>query len=231
MLHNVAETARASFPEVDKLVSSVKKNFKKSPKRIQAFKNTFPLLSLPPEPVVTRWGTWLKAVDYISQNHEKSLSVIETFNEGENAAFLQGKNMLSNASIIRQLHQINKNFALISNALNEIENTLSVPDIISMLNRIRDNIGDPAAMQKFQQGLDKNEGFTVLKTFVKGCEKSDPLENWTTADLALAERLPLQNCNAERAFSRFNDVLTDRRTNLTEENLSKFLFAMCNVYF
>ena len=94
MLHNVAE-------EVDKLVSSVKKIFKKSPKRIQAFKNTFPLLPLPPEPVVTRWGTWLKAVDYISQNHEKSLSVIETFNEEENAAFLQGKNMLSNASIIR----------------------------------------------------------------------------------------------------------------------------------
>ena len=39
------------------------------------------------------------------------------------------------------------------------------------------------------------------------------------------------NCNAERALSRFNDVLTDRRTNLTEENLSKFLFAMCKFNF
>ena len=88
----MAETARASFPVVDKFVSSVKKFFKKSPKRL------FP------------------------------------------------------ASIIRQLHQVNKNFAVFLNALNEIENTLSVPDIISMLNRIRDNIGDPASMKKIPAG-------------------------------------------------------------------------------
>ena len=148
MLHNVAETARASLPKIDKHVPSVKKISKNLQREFKPSETHFHCYPYH-QNLLFRWGTWLKAVDYISQNHEKILPVIETFNEEENAAILQGKNMLSDASIIRQLHQVNKNFAVISNALNEIENSLSVPDIISMLNRIRDNIGDPAAMQKF----------------------------------------------------------------------------------
>ena len=126
----------------------LKKNFQKISKENSSLQKRISIVTLPPEPIVTRWVTWLKAVDYTSQNHEKILSVIETFNEEENATILQGENMLSNASIIRQLHQVSKNFAINSNALNEIEKTLPFPYIISMLNRIRDNIGDPALCKK-----------------------------------------------------------------------------------
>ncbi|XP_066902302.1 uncharacterized protein [Halyomorpha halys] len=59
--HRVAETVRAQFPNVDQPVSTVKKIFLKAPSRIAIFKETHPDLALPPEPVITRWSTWLDA--------------------------------------------------------------------------------------------------------------------------------------------------------------------------
>jgi hypothetical protein len=52
-LHRVAETIRANFPPVDKLVSSVKKVFVKAPYRKEAFKAVAPSVPLPPEPILT----------------------------------------------------------------------------------------------------------------------------------------------------------------------------------
>jgi len=60
-LHLTAEEVRKCFPNVDKLISNVKKIFLKSPYRVAFFKNEAPGLPLPPEPIITRWGTWLNA--------------------------------------------------------------------------------------------------------------------------------------------------------------------------
>jgi hypothetical protein len=62
-LHLTAEEVRKCFPNVDKLISNVKKIFLKS-YRVAFFKNEAPGLPLPPEPVITRWGTWLNAAIY-----------------------------------------------------------------------------------------------------------------------------------------------------------------------
>jgi len=36
----------------------------------------YPDLILPPEPIITRWGTWLLAVLYYSNNFEKIRNVV-----------------------------------------------------------------------------------------------------------------------------------------------------------
>jgi hypothetical protein len=69
-LHRVAEQIRSDFPLVDKLISSVKKVFLKCPARINIFKDEAPELSLPPEPVITRWGTWLNAAIYYCDSYK-----------------------------------------------------------------------------------------------------------------------------------------------------------------
>jgi hypothetical protein len=67
-LHRVAEEVRGSYPEVDKLIGNGKKIFIKSPLRVQQFKEEAPALPLPPQPIVTRWGTWLDAANYYCTN-------------------------------------------------------------------------------------------------------------------------------------------------------------------
>lgn len=57
-IHRVAEKIRDEFSDVDKVVSLVKKVFRKSPLRIKTFLHlTNNEIPLPPEPILTRWGT------------------------------------------------------------------------------------------------------------------------------------------------------------------------------
>ena len=60
MLHNCAEKVRSAFADVDNLVVHVKAATIKNKSRQAQFK----YIGSPQEPVVTRWVTWLKAVDY-----------------------------------------------------------------------------------------------------------------------------------------------------------------------
>lgn len=60
-LHIVAEKVRVNYPKVDKLVSRVKQIFLKAPSRTVLFKTVNPGIPLPPEPILTLWGTWILA--------------------------------------------------------------------------------------------------------------------------------------------------------------------------
>ena len=53
-LHRVCEQIREMYPIVNSVISACKKVFLKSPSRIQAFKESYPNVPLPPEPILTR---------------------------------------------------------------------------------------------------------------------------------------------------------------------------------
>jgi len=67
-LHRVAEEIRNHFPKVDQLISDTKKIFLKCPTRVQYFKEMAPNIPLPPQPELTRWGTWLEAATYFCEH-------------------------------------------------------------------------------------------------------------------------------------------------------------------
>lgn len=63
-LRGVAEEVRDQFKSVDKVIASVKKIFRKALSRVQLFKSKPSEIGLLPEPVITRWGTWMNAANY-----------------------------------------------------------------------------------------------------------------------------------------------------------------------
>jgi len=69
-LHRVAEEIRLQFSKVDDLIFNVKKNGLKAPSRTIIFRNIAPNLELPPQPILTRRGTWLNAALYYCDNLE-----------------------------------------------------------------------------------------------------------------------------------------------------------------
>jgi len=76
-VHRVAEKVRGKFTNVDRVISSVKKTFRKEPNRVQLFKNEAPHLKLPPEPIITRWSTWINASNYYCENIETMRNIIK----------------------------------------------------------------------------------------------------------------------------------------------------------
>jgi hypothetical protein len=69
-VQRVAEEIRVKFPQVNKLISMTKKVFLIAPTRVQNYKQHFPDAPLSPEPVPTRWGTWIEAVNFCSEHFE-----------------------------------------------------------------------------------------------------------------------------------------------------------------
>ena len=70
-LHRVAETIRNEYSEVDKFVFATKNVLSKSAARRRVFHDTLPNIPLPPDPVRTRWGTWLRSVIYYAKYFEE----------------------------------------------------------------------------------------------------------------------------------------------------------------
>ena len=109
-LHRVADEIRANFSQVDSLVSETKKIFVKAPSRKQLFKSKAPGVTLPPEPVITRWGTWIVAAIYHCDNFQIVKSVIEILNPDDAAAIASAKSLYSDSGIEGQLAFIKANF-------------------------------------------------------------------------------------------------------------------------
>ncbi|XP_018493637.1 uncharacterized protein LOC108863672 [Galendromus occidentalis] len=74
-LHRVSEQVRSRFPKVDQLMLSMEMVLLKSPSRISLFKAEVDL-PLPPKPIVTRWATWLKAVEYYAEDFQRLKSFV-----------------------------------------------------------------------------------------------------------------------------------------------------------
>lgn len=75
LLHNCAEKVRCHFGDVDNLIARVKAVTVKNRNRRERFAS----IGTPPQPVLTRWGTWLEAADYYSQNFVQVKEIVNSF--------------------------------------------------------------------------------------------------------------------------------------------------------
>lgn len=73
-----------------------------------------PNLALPPEPIITRWGTWLKAAIYYCDNFDAVKSVINTFDDEDAEAIRLAKQAFACEHIVADLAYIKCNFASLS---------------------------------------------------------------------------------------------------------------------
>lgn len=67
-------------------IALTKSAFLKAPTRTALFKEMCPGVPLPPEPVVTRWGTWLQAASYYARYFDNVRNVINVLPDQTDAA-------------------------------------------------------------------------------------------------------------------------------------------------
>ena len=119
-LHRIAEHVRIAYPNVDKLVANGKKIFLKSPSRMQLYREASPDVPFPPQPVITRWGTWLTAVFYYAEHWETFKTVVESFDPEE-------------ASSVKIVQKLFKEPTLLTDILFITTHFKKVPDVITAL--------------------------------------------------------------------------------------------------
>ena len=116
MLHNCAEKVRSYFTEVDNLVARVKAAIVKNKTRRSLFKD----IGSPPEPVVTRWGTWLEAAEYYADNLTEVTKIVNSF-DGDGIIVNRAKDAINDASIAASLMKIKRDYVQLPKIIKKME--------------------------------------------------------------------------------------------------------------
>ena len=235
-LHRVAEEIRAIFDRVDRLISNGKKVFLKAPSRVQAFKEKFPEIPLPPAPVVTRWGTWVNAALYYSNYLESFRDVIEDFSEDDAASIRATKKCLEDVDLRNDLAFISAHCSTLPNTITKLEEAnLSMASSFELLDqeiaRLNSMPGQKGSKIKAKVNLvfGRNKGLETLQQISRILEGESVVDLKISPDLVASYKYaPLTSVAVERSFSRLRNILTDNRLSFSFENLCKHLIIVCN---
>jgi hypothetical protein len=190
--------------EINSLVTLFKKILIKSPLKVIAFKEQTGL-PLPPTPVKTRWGTWLKSAFYFAENYTKVKSFIENLSDSSKA-IKEAKILIKSSTIENKLIEITE-FEFLTGALLYFQNQgLKVSDVLEKRQYIESKLKGKA-LDKFKKSLNKNPDF-------------DKFTNSDVYDFKLKTKFaPLVSVDVERSFSQYKEILSDKRQNMTQTTI------------
>ncbi|KAL4132025.1 hypothetical protein QTP88_009246 [Uroleucon formosanum] len=168
-LHRVEEEVRGQFSTVVKIISSVKKIFRKAPSRLLLFKTEAPNISLPPEPILTRWGSWIDAAVYYCENFKIIHHVIFMLDKDEAISIRDAQHYIVKPGLENNLTYIKSNFVKLTMAIDNLQQQ-NIPlsesiKVVQYIKRsfetLRDQNGK-AVNKKLHQVLEKNHGLSAL---------------------------------------------------------------------
>ena len=118
MLHNCAEKIRAYYTDVDQLIARTKAATVRNKTRRNEFQN----IGMPPEPVLTRWGTWLEAANYYAKNLVEVRRIINSF-EGNGILVRKAKDAVNDEGVARSLTAIQRDYSNIPQMIKKVESS------------------------------------------------------------------------------------------------------------
>ena len=239
-LHRTVEEVRGQFGTIDKIISNVKKIFKKAPSRVQIFKTHAPNIPLPPEPVITRWGTWLNASIYYCEYYKQICEIVEMLDSEDASSIKIAKKNLVKTCVKSNLVYIKSNFKVLSDSILKLQKkNMPLAESLDILEKVQVQLqmaqgnDGQKVYKKFETVLNKNSGLKILKQISKiiggESDNMDALpEDLTTNDLSFYKFAPITSVDVERSFSIYKNLLTDNRRSFKLENIRKHLLLQCN---
>lgn len=215
LLHNCAEKVRSFFNDVDDLIASVKAATVRSKDR----KECFASIGYPPQPVVTRWATWLKAAIYYAEKLPDVRRIVESF-DGNGLLIQRVKSAVAKPNLPSDLLVIKRDYQCLVEVLQHCEGSeYTISKAFADLHTI--SFGeDPAHVKDYlQKRLQKNRGLQDIISLGR-------------TDVAPALYASLQQCTAtsvsvERSFSILKKLLNKDR-NFREDNIEIYLIKLYN---
>jgi hypothetical protein len=215
-LNRVCIVIKDNYEEVNQLVSLFKEVMVKSHLREYQFHEKTGI-SLPPKPVITRWNTWLNAAFYYSDNFTK---IHEFINElpDSSKAIIKLKKLILSKTLENSLLSL-KSFNFMTIAITRLQSqSMKLSEYMDILNEVKSKLKSQSN-QKFIEKLDKSLAKnTDLYRFTSD-ENSNNFKYLTSF-------APLVSCDVERSFSKYKDILSSKRQNMTIETIER-LNAIC----
>ena len=230
---------RSQFPAVNDLIASGKKLFLKAPVPVQFYKDCLPQVPLPPEPVLTRWGTWISAVSFYQENFNQVKEVVTKL-EDEYACVREAKVVFGSDTVYQDVNFIHAHFSTVSKAIESLESCGAllhdslqlVQKATCSLNSAPGEIGEKIKF-KLEKVLKSNPGLKKIQSisqYLSGIRVSLP-DECSEPSAPVYKYCPITSVDVERSFSAYKLILTDNRRSLSPENTERLLVAYCDATF
>ena len=103
---------REHYSMVDNLIERIKASIVKNKER----RNMFREISIPPQPIITRWGSWLKAPMYYADNLPDVRNIVNNFT-GDGVLVIKAKEALLDSNLVAQLLEIKRDYECLINLI------------------------------------------------------------------------------------------------------------------
>ena len=90
------------YEDVNDEVKIIKKVFEKCPRRVEEWTN-FGVREKLPLPVLTRWGTWITSVEYLSKHYTAMKNFLISIPVNESKAARKTTELMEDANVVRDL--------------------------------------------------------------------------------------------------------------------------------
>ena len=118
-LHNVCESIVSDFSDCNRLISCGKKIFLKSNQRRNEFKVMYKGVPLPPEPVRTRWGSWLRSVEYYSKHYNQFSDFVNSLDSNDSIYIKEAKDVMKNSELSNEFLYIVRTVSVLRSVLTD----------------------------------------------------------------------------------------------------------------
>ncbi|KAF0709295.1 CGG triplet repeat-binding protein 1, partial [Aphis craccivora] len=180
--------------------------FMKAPSQIQTYREQLPTLPLPPEPVITQWGTWIKSACFYSEHFMEIKGIINQFKSSDALSIRDAKEAFETSSIQHDLNLIFTHFSKIPKLITSLEarnlllhNSLKVMEgLLTTASELPDVFSEKIKT-KITRLLNKNPGYdslSMINAYINGT--STVLPNTITSNMASKFKYcPVTSCDVE----------------------------------
>ncbi len=233
-IHRLCEKVRELFPDVNRLISSSRKIFLKCPSRCDVYKQHMGC-ALPPDVVITRWGTWINAAVFFATHFEQFSAVIAALPDDGSKYVANVKSVLKSRTLPSDLAFINSYLHSLPEAIKKLETRgLSlnsqlaiVEDVRSQVSRIPGSRGG-ILKKKCDYIFTKNAGLSILIDVNDSFLHATSPPAMSPAILSSLTYAPLVSVEVERSFSEYKAILTEKRLSLTNQNVEMHIVVQHN---
>ena len=213
LVHNCCLRIKENFKLTDKLIDTTKAFSNKNITRRLAFAS----IGIPPTPVITRWGTWLKAVEYYYNNFNQVKSIILAI-ESEGEILSDCKRAIQNNDLEAELQIIKKCYIPLITVIEDlIEKRYTITQSYHLLKNF-DFKEDPIMIKTYL--LKRLDAHGINDVFKKKNTLGFVLYN----NLLVAQSTSI---DVERSFSILGKILRDNR-HFNDNNICDYIIAYYN---
>ncbi|KAJ4440593.1 hypothetical protein ANN_08739 [Periplaneta americana] len=200
----------------------------------------YPEIPLPPKPILTRWGTWLEAVEYYAEHIDSINNVLLALDSEDAVSIDTAKTVTCDISVKNDLAHIQHTFSCIIKTLKSLQNrhlSLSesfeiINSTVEQLNRGRGKVAD-AVRAKVDTVLSKTLDMKNYKKVVAVMSGESTVKinlDLSPADIVKLNYVPVTSCDVERSFSQYKSILRDNRRRFTFQHLKEMFVTYCYVH-